>query len=34
MAKVALNKKKTFYQQIELKCKEEMLHLEHSFVWC
>jgi hypothetical protein len=36
MAKAAFNKK-TFYQQTGLKFKEEtseMLHLEHSFVWC
>jgi hypothetical protein len=36
MAKAAFNKK-TLYQQIGLKFKEEsseMLHLEHSFVWC
>jgi hypothetical protein len=37
MAKVAFNKKKTFYGQIGLEFEEEsskMLHLEHGFVWC
>jgi hypothetical protein len=32
-----LNKKKNFHQQIGVKFKEEtieMLHMEHSFVWC
>jgi hypothetical protein len=37
MAKAAFKKKKNFRQQIGLKFKEqtsEVLHLEHSFVWC
>jgi hypothetical protein len=38
MTKAAFNKNKAlFTQQIGLKFKEEtgeMLHLEHSFVWC
>jgi hypothetical protein len=37
MAKAAFNNKKTFHQQTELKFKEEtynVIHLEHSFVWC
>ena len=37
MAKAAISKKKTFYQQIGLKFEEEtnkMLHSEHGFVWC
>jgi hypothetical protein len=37
MAKAAFNKKKTLHQQIRLGAKEEIsevLHLEHSFVWC
>jgi hypothetical protein len=37
IAKVAFNKKETYHQQNGLKFKEqisEMLHLEHSFVWC
>jgi hypothetical protein len=36
MAKAAFNKK-TLHQQIRLSAKEEtneVLHLEHSFVWC
>jgi hypothetical protein len=37
MVKVAFNKKKILHHQIGRKCKEEtneMLHLEHSYVWC
>jgi hypothetical protein len=37
MAKAAFNKKKTFFQQIGHKFKEEtseMLHLKHSTGWC
>ena len=37
MAKAALNKKKTLYQQIGLKFEEEtskMLYLERGYVWC
>jgi hypothetical protein len=37
MAKAAFNKKKTQHQQNRLRAKEEtseVLHLEHSFVWC
>ena len=37
MAKSAFNRKKTFHQQIGIKFKEqtsEVLHLEHSVVWC
>jgi hypothetical protein len=36
MAKAAF-KKKSFRQQVELKFKEEtgeLLHFQHSFVWC
>ena len=37
MATAAINRKKTFHQQILLKSKEEvskLLHLEHSFILC
>jgi hypothetical protein len=37
MITAALNKKKIFHQEIGLKFKEEaseVLHLEHSLVWC
>jgi hypothetical protein len=37
MAKAAFNKKKTFYQQTGRNLMEEtgeVLHLQHSFVWC
>ena len=38
MAKAAFNKKRAFfYQHIELGIEEEaceVLHLEHSFIWC
>jgi hypothetical protein len=37
MAKTEFNNKKTLHQQIRLRAKEEtseVLHLEHSFVWC
>jgi uncharacterized lipoprotein YehR (DUF1307 family) len=37
MEKVTRKRKKSFYQQIGLKFKEEttkVLHLEHIFVWC
>ena len=37
LAKAVNNRKKTFRQQIGLKFKEEnseVLHLDHSIVWC
>ena len=37
MEKVALNMKENLYKQIGLKFKEEtceLLHSEHSFLWC
>jgi hypothetical protein len=37
IAKATFNRRKTFHQQIGLKFKEEtseVLHLEHSIVWC
>ena len=37
MEKVTRKRKKSFYQQIGLKFKEEttkVLHLEHIFLWC
>ena len=37
MARAAFNRKKTFHQYSGLKFKEEtseMLHLDHSIVWC